>query len=89
MNPNREDQELLDSYESGEWRPVDSLQREIKRYQEYAAAWLEENSLISLALPAKDFGKLQKKANEAGIPYQALIARLIHQYVSGDMQAKP
>ncbi len=64
MSPNREDQELLDSYESGEWQPVNLLQREIKRYQEYAAAWLEDNSLISLALAAKYFCELQNKAKE-------------------------
>jgi len=32
---------------------------------------------------------IQRKALQKGIPYQALISGLIHQYVEGDIQEKP
>ena len=81
-----DDEEILDSYEVGEWQSVDILQREVRRYQEYASTWLEANRLISLTLSAADYDRLKQKASEAGLSYQALIANLVRQYVTGHIQ---
>ena len=88
INSDLEDAELLESYERGEWRSVSNLQHEIKRYQEYALAWLEKNALVSLTLSAYDFDQLRKKASEAGVSYQTLINHLVHQFVTGQIQTK-
>ena len=82
-NSSLEDQEFLDSYESGEWNSVSNLEQEIKQYQDYAIAWLGKNAFVSVPLPAKDLDQLKKKANDVGIPYQALIADLVHRFVTG------
>jgi predicted DNA binding CopG/RHH family protein len=84
IDPNREDKELLESYERGEWQRVNNLQREIKRYREYAAAWLEKNMLVYLTLPATDFEMLKQKAKQAGVPYQTLLTNVVHQFVTSE-----
>ncbi len=88
-NPNSEnintDEDILDSFERGEWRSVTKLQSEVRRYQEYASSWLEVNRLVSLTLPAHDFERLKQKAGEAGISYQALVANLVRQFVTGQI----
>lgn len=81
---NREDKELLESFERGEWHPVSNLQREIRRYQEYAATWLEKNMLVYLTLPADDFEMLKQKARQAGVPYQTLLTNVVHQFVTSE-----
>ncbi len=83
-NPNVEDEQFLKSYENEEWHSVTSLENEIKRYQEYAAAGLEKNTLVYLNLPADDFRMLRERAKTAGIPYQTLLTNLVHQFVTSE-----
>lgn len=78
-----EEQELLRSYERDEWRSVDALREERRRYQAYAIAALEEAGVVSVALPSEDLQALRRKAAEAGMSYQAFIAHILHQYVTG------
>ena len=87
-NRNRdiEEEEILESYERDEWRSVSRLQQEIQRYQQIASAWLEANRLVSLALSASDFALLRRKADEAGVSYQEVVASLVHQFVSGKIK---
>ncbi|MBI5652713.1 MAG: hypothetical protein HZC40_20045 [Chloroflexi bacterium] len=82
VDSNHEDNELLESYERGEWHSVNRLQHEIKRYQEYAASWLEKNMLVYVTLPADDFEMLKRKAKQAGVPYQTLLTNVVHQFVT-------
>ena len=82
VDPNREEKEFLESYERGEWHSVSNLQREIERYQEYAASWLEKNMLVYLTLSADDFEMPKQKASGAGVPYQTLLTNLVHQFVT-------
>jgi predicted DNA binding CopG/RHH family protein len=80
-----EDDGVLTSYERGEWRSVAKVREEVARYQAYAAAMLETNREVSVTLPLTDFEKVQQKASEVGMPYQALIADIVHRFVTGNM----
>jgi hypothetical protein len=44
----KEEQELLDSFERGEWKSVPNLAREKKKYQKIARATLQRHAKISL-----------------------------------------
>jgi predicted DNA binding CopG/RHH family protein len=83
-DPNLEDKQILKSYERGEWRSVSNLQNAIKRYQEYAASWLEKNMLVFLTIPSDDFEVLKQKAKQAGVPYQTLLTNLVHRFVTSE-----
>ena len=76
---------ILASYERGEWEPVATVREEVTHYQAYAAAMLETNREVSVTLPLTDFEKVQQKASEMGMPYQALIADIVHRFVTGNM----
>jgi len=43
---------------------------------------------INVRLSSHDLLGIQRKALQKGLPYQALIAGLIHQYVEGNLQEK-
>ena len=48
----------------------------------------KKDKRINIRLSSHDLAGIQKKALQKGIPYQALISGLIHQYVEGDIQEK-
>jgi len=80
---NQEDRELLESYENDEWQSVDDFVNEATRFKEYAKATARKNSRINIRISSKDLEAIQMKALEEGIPYQTLIASVLHKYVSG------
>jgi predicted DNA binding CopG/RHH family protein len=41
---------------------------------------------VNIRISGKDLDALQKRALEEGLPYQTLIASLIHKFVSGRLQ---
>ena len=79
----REEKEVLDSFERGEWMPVKDMAQQIARHQECASNTLRRNKRVSLRLSPKDFEQLQSMAAENGIPCQTLIASILRRYVSG------
>jgi predicted DNA binding CopG/RHH family protein len=79
----QEEKDLLESYEGGEWRTVKDSAAEAGRYKEYARATFRKDARINIRISSKDLDALQKRALEEGIPYQTLIASVLHKYVSG------
>ena len=77
----REERELLDSLDRGEWAPVADLEAERERYRAVAQATAKKDRRINLRLSSRDLTAL--KAREEGIPYQTLMASVLHKYVTG------
>lgn len=84
----REEQELLESYERGEWRPVAGREVEMERYRQYAHAMFKKDMRVNIRITRKDLEMLQKRALEEGIPYQTLMASVLHKYASGRLVEK-
>ncbi len=74
---------LLKSYEAGEWATVPSEEQDIARYRAAAANALLKNKRVNIRLSSMDLEGLQAKAAQEGLPYQTLIASVLHKYVSG------
>lgn len=85
---NREDKEILESVEEGEWESIPRLEREKKRFQEYADATFKKDRRINIRISSKDLIAIQKRALVEGIPYQTLISSLLHKFVSGRLVEK-
>lgn len=79
----KEEQELLDSVERGEWQSVPNLKKEMARLRASARFTLARNKNINIRLSELDLIKLKGKAAEQGLPYQTLIASIIHRYNNG------
>jgi predicted DNA binding CopG/RHH family protein len=82
----KDEKKLLDSVESGEWRSVPDREAEVSRYREYAAATFKKDRRINIRISSKDLNALQKRALREGIPYQTLVASILHKYVSGQFR---
>lgn len=86
-----EELELLRSLDAGEWKPVANQEAERKRYQAYARytlAKLRKNRRVNIRLTESDLQMLQYKATEEGMPYQTLMASVLHKYVTGRLVEK-
>jgi predicted DNA binding CopG/RHH family protein len=79
----REERALAASVERGDWRSVSGLKSARSRYQSYAKATFKKDRRVNIRISGKDLQALQKRALVEGIPYQTLIASLLHKYVSG------
>ncbi len=79
----QEEQELIRSYEKGEWRPVKDSLKLRRRYIQYAKKTLKKNRRINIRLSQNDLEGIQLKAVQEGIPYQTLVTSVIHKYVVG------
>lgn len=88
MNFDQEEKELLESYEKDEWHSVTDLEAEKERYQAYATATFKKDKRVNIRISSKDLEALQTRALEEGIPYQTLMASILHKYVSGRMVEK-
>ena len=82
----REEREVLTTYERDEWRPVAERDAEIERYRGYARATFEKDRRVNTHISSNDMEAIQRRAIEEGIPYQALMSSVLHKYVS-DLEA--
>jgi predicted DNA binding CopG/RHH family protein len=83
-----EEKELSEAYESGKMKlekPSDELLDMLARAGENT---FKKDKRINIRLSSHDLVGIQRKAVQKGIPYQALISGLIHQYVEGDLMEK-
>ncbi len=78
-----EEKELLASYEADEWQSVDNVETEKQVYSEYATATFKKDKRVNIRISNKDLEALQKRALEEGLPYQTLIASVLHKFVNG------
>ena len=83
-----DEREILDSFERGEWKPVEDLESEIRRHQEYARNSLKKDKRVNIRISSKDLEALQTRAIEDGIPYQTLMSSILHRYITGRLVDK-
>src|SRR6266581_8700638 len=83
------EEDILTSFERGEWQSVPNLKKEIARYAASAAATLTKDKRINIRLSSRDLEDVQTRAAEEGMPYQTLIASVLHKYVSGRLIEAP
>ena len=72
--------------ERGEWKSAGGGKRERARYSRYAKATFRKDRRLNIRLSSKDLEAIQKRALAEGLPYQTLIASLLHKYASGRLK---
>ncbi len=73
---------IVKSFESGVLQPV-GTKSSFAMYRAAAEAAGSKDQRINIRLSSLDLRGLQVKALEEGLPYQTLIASVLHRYVSG------
>ncbi|MGH8560178.1 MAG: CopG family antitoxin [Methylococcales bacterium] len=81
----QEEQDLLDAFEVGEFESVLTEERK-NLLARSAEDTFTKDKRISIRISSRDLAALQRRASEEGLPYQSLVASVLHKYVSGSLQ---
>ena len=79
----QEETDVLESFERDEWKPVADREAELVRYRQYAYATFKKDMRVNIRLSRKDLEALQARASEEGIPYQTMMASILHKFITG------
>ena len=83
----KEEKEILESYENGEWVSVlnDS---DIAKYKAAARNTFKKDKRVNIRISKMDLDLIQEKALIEGLPYQTLMSSVLHKYVTGRLKEK-
>lgn len=88
--PSLENDELaiLTAYEKGQLKSV-ATRAELARLKAAARATATKDRRVNIRLSSSDLSDLRAKALEEGVPYQTLMASVLHKYVTGRLLERP
>jgi len=84
----KEEKEILDSFEKGEWVPVANRIKRKKQLIEYAKNTLRKDKRVNIRISERDLVELQRKAIKEGLPYQTYLSSIIHKFINGTLVEK-
>lgn len=84
----KEERELLESVESGEWESIPDLKDEIKKSKQYAKATFKKDKRLNIRISKHDLNALKAKALEQCMHYQTLVSSILHKYTTGRLAEK-
>jgi predicted DNA binding CopG/RHH family protein len=73
---------VLRAYEQGSLPSV-ATKAELARIRQAARATAIKDRRVNIRLTSGDLADIQARALEEGVPYQTLIASVLHKYVTG------
>ncbi len=79
-----EERDLITAYQSGEFRPVKDQQATKQTAVQAARRYLRKDARVNIRLSSADLEMLKRRAAEEGLPYESLIASILHKYVSSN-----
>jgi len=77
-----EEAELISAFDKGVLKSV-ATKSELARFKVAARATAIKDRRVNIRLSSGDLQDIQVKALEEGLPYQTLIASVLHKYVTG------
>lgn len=87
-NLDREEKDILSSFERGEWKSIKNVARAKASARKTAAKTLRKDVRINIRLSSTDVFNIKQAAAFEGLPYQTLIASILHKYASGHSDLK-
>ncbi len=81
----KEEKDLYESLQNDEWES-DLSNSEKDEYKSAAQHTLNKSRRINLRLSERDYKRIKSRALQEGLPYQSLISRIIHKYLSGSIK---
>jgi len=82
-----EEKRLVAAYEGGEFKPVKNQSEEKRAAVRAARSYLRKDARINIRLSTADLEMLKRRAAEEGLPYQSLIASVLHKNVGGSSRS--
>jgi len=84
----KEEQSLIESLEKDGWKPVKDIESWKTLLSKTAANTLTKDQRMNIRITKNDLDSIKLKALEEGLPYQTLVASIIHKYLTGKLTEK-
>lgn len=80
--------EILSAFEQGQLKSV-ATKAELAKFKAAARSTALKDRRVNIRLSSGDLSDIQVRALEEGVPYQTLIASVLHKYVTGRLAERP
>ncbi len=77
------EKDILEAYEKGELVSTSPSKAKLAKFKAAATATFFKEKRVNIRLSTPDLMDIQARALEEGVPYQTLIASVLHKFVSG------
>ena len=77
------EKDMLAAYEKGELKSTSPSKAKLAKFKATAIATFLKEKRVNIRLSTPDLMDIQARALEEGLPYQTLIASVLHKFVSG------
>ncbi len=81
------EKDILSAYEDGRLKSV-ATRAELAKFKSAARATAIKDRRVNIRLSTGDLQDIQAKALAQGMPYQTLIASVLHKYVTGRLSER-
>ena len=82
----QEEKEILSSFENDEWTTIANIESEKLSARKAAIQTLRKDVCINIRLTNSDLSSIKRIAAYEGLPYQTLIASVLHKYAAGHLR---
>jgi len=82
------EEEILVAFDKGTLKSV-ATKAELAKFKAAARATGIKDRRVNIRLSSGDLSDIQVRALEEGVPYQTLIASVLHKYVTGRLAERP
>lgn len=82
------EEEVVGAFEEGKLSSV-ATKEELAKFKAAARATAIKDRRVNIRLSSGDLSDIQVRALEEGLPYQTLIASVLHKYVTGRLVERP
>ena len=83
------EKDIFDAYEKGELKSTSPSKVKLAKFKAAATATFIKEKRVNIRLSTPDLMDIQTRALEEGMPYQTLIASVLHKFVSGHLVEPP
>jgi predicted DNA binding CopG/RHH family protein len=83
-----EEQKLIESLDREDWNPTKKLEDWKTILSKTASNTFAKDQRMNIRISKNDLDSIKLKAMEEGLPYQTLVASLIHKYITGKLTEK-
>ena len=82
----RDEREILNAYDQGRLVSARPSKAQMNAFRNAARATFIKSRRVNIRLSPADLMDIQARAYEEGVPYQTLIASVLHKYVTGRLR---
>ena len=84
----KEENRILADFNADKYKRIPNSKKTKLEYQQIAKTNLKKTRNVNIRLSEKDLQKIRTRAVEKGIPYQTLMASVLHQYLNKNIKTR-